>query len=185
MAQLVFPGGGKTPPSVDEVVNICKTLQKELHVTSLDQRLSLLVAKNVAKTAKLYFVKTESMLSNDDVAIQVGGDVTSAQLRNISLANRLDQFFKGLRSIINSQLGAALSEEAVTAIESTTNEGETLLEMILVRFLLGCWRDPFPSSPSRSLSRPLTYSFAPSPIPRRCFAVPSAHVLGCFSALNQ
>eukprot|EP00040_Diaphanoeca_grandis_P029875 m.175790 g.175790 ORF g.175790 m.175790 type:complete len:775 (+) comp31830_c0_seq1:347-2671(+) len=129
--QLVFPAGGRTPPSVDEVVNICKTLQKELHVTSSDQRLSLLVSKNVAKTAKLYFVKTENMVSTDEEAIEVGKDTSAGHLRNISLANRLDQLCKGLKSIINSQLGASLSEESANIIEAAIVQGDVLLDAIL------------------------------------------------------
>ena len=52
--QLVFTAGSRTPPSVDEVVNICKTITKELHVTATDPRLAVPMARNVAKTANLY-----------------------------------------------------------------------------------------------------------------------------------
>jgi hypothetical protein len=66
------------------------------------------MARNVAKTANLYFVKTEAMV--DSAALVRVGDAamdssTAAnQLRNISLANRLDQLCKGLLAIRNSQV---------------------------------------------------------------------------------
>jgi hypothetical protein len=123
-----------------QVVNICKTLTKELHVTSSDPRLSVPMARNVAKTANLYFVKTEAMI--DAMALttvgEAGDSATAAnQLRNISLANRLDQLCKGLLAIKSSQVGAALSDDAGTIILDAIAAGHTLLETELLNPLFG------------------------------------------------
>eukprot|EP00038_Savillea_parva_P031824 m.90780 g.90780 ORF g.90780 m.90780 type:complete len:789 (+) comp9879_c0_seq1:321-2687(+) len=133
--QLVFTAGSRTPPSVDEVVNICKTMTKELQVISSDARLSVPMARNVARTAKLYFVKTETMI--DAVALTTMGEATDSattanQLRNISLANRLDQLCKGLASIKSSQVGASLSDEGGGIIVDAIAQGHELLEVELL-----------------------------------------------------
>ncbi|NWH64373.1 COG5 protein, partial [Geococcyx californianus] len=60
---LVFPPGGRNPPSSDELDSIIKTIASELNVAAVDPDLSLAVAKNVAKTIQLYSVKSEQLVS--------------------------------------------------------------------------------------------------------------------------
>ncbi|XP_065521994.1 conserved oligomeric Golgi complex subunit 5 isoform X3 [Lathamus discolor] len=59
---LVFPPGGRNPPSSDELDSIIKTVASELNVAAVDPDLSLAVAKNVAKTIQLYGVKSEQLM---------------------------------------------------------------------------------------------------------------------------
>ncbi|KAI2665610.1 Conserved oligomeric Golgi complex subunit 5 [Labeo rohita] len=61
---LVFPQGGRNPPSNDELDSIIKTIASELNVASVDSGLTIAVAKNAAKTVQLFCVKSE----------QLGGD---------------------------------------------------------------------------------------------------------------
>uniref|UniRef100_A0AAQ5X9Q4 Conserved oligomeric Golgi complex subunit 5 n=1 Tax=Amphiprion ocellaris TaxID=80972 RepID=A0AAQ5X9Q4_AMPOC len=58
---LVFPMGGRNPPSNDELDSIIKTISSELNVASVDLNLSLAVAKNAAKTVQLFCVKSEQL----------------------------------------------------------------------------------------------------------------------------
>uniref|UniRef100_A0A7N6AXG1 Conserved oligomeric Golgi complex subunit 5 n=1 Tax=Anabas testudineus TaxID=64144 RepID=A0A7N6AXG1_ANATE len=58
---LVFPMGGRNPPSSDELDSIIKTISSELNVASVDPNLSLAVAKNAAKTVQLFCVKSEQL----------------------------------------------------------------------------------------------------------------------------
>uniref|UniRef100_A0A8P4K6G4 Conserved oligomeric Golgi complex subunit 5 n=1 Tax=Dicentrarchus labrax TaxID=13489 RepID=A0A8P4K6G4_DICLA len=58
---LVFPMGGRNPPSNDELDSIIKTISSELNVASVDPNLSLAVAKNAAKTVQLFCVKSEQL----------------------------------------------------------------------------------------------------------------------------
>ncbi|KAL8220984.1 UNVERIFIED_CONTAM: Conserved oligomeric Golgi complex subunit [Gekko kuhli] len=58
---LVFPPGGRNPPSTDELDSIIKTIASELNVVAVDPDLSLAVSKNVAKTVQLYAVKSEQL----------------------------------------------------------------------------------------------------------------------------
>uniref|UniRef100_A0A2K6TIK2 Conserved oligomeric Golgi complex subunit 5 n=1 Tax=Saimiri boliviensis boliviensis TaxID=39432 RepID=A0A2K6TIK2_SAIBB len=58
---LVFPPGGRNPPSSDELDGIIKTIASELNVAAVDTNLTLAVSKNVAKTIQLYSVKSEQL----------------------------------------------------------------------------------------------------------------------------
>uniref|UniRef100_A0A2K6TIK9 Conserved oligomeric Golgi complex subunit 5 n=1 Tax=Saimiri boliviensis boliviensis TaxID=39432 RepID=A0A2K6TIK9_SAIBB len=59
---LVFPPGGRNPPSSDELDGIIKTIASELNVAAVDTNLTLAVSKNVAKTIQLYSVKSEQLV---------------------------------------------------------------------------------------------------------------------------
>ncbi|KAK4829139.1 hypothetical protein QYF61_002354 [Mycteria americana] len=69
---LVFPPGGRNPPSSDELDSIIKSIASELNVAAVDPDLSLAVAKNVAKTIQLYGVKSEqlSVVSNSGIQLE-------------------------------------------------------------------------------------------------------------------
>ncbi|XP_069317807.1 conserved oligomeric Golgi complex subunit 5 isoform X3 [Eulemur rufifrons] len=58
---LVFPPGGRNPPSSDELDGIIKTIASELNVAAVDANLTFAVSKNVAKTIQLYGVKSEQL----------------------------------------------------------------------------------------------------------------------------
>ncbi|PNJ29942.1 COG5 isoform 5 [Pongo abelii] len=58
---LVFPPGGRNPPSSEELDGIIKTIASELNVAAVDTNLTLAVSKNVAKTIQLYSVKSEQL----------------------------------------------------------------------------------------------------------------------------
>nr|KAG5691678.1 hypothetical protein BaRGS_014133 [Batillaria attramentaria] len=55
---LVFTSSTCDPPTTEEVENIVKTISSELHVSSVDTKLSITIAKNVSKTIQLFCVKT-------------------------------------------------------------------------------------------------------------------------------
>uniref|UniRef100_A0A8C3WP07 Conserved oligomeric Golgi complex subunit 5 n=1 Tax=Catagonus wagneri TaxID=51154 RepID=A0A8C3WP07_9CETA len=59
---LVFPPGGRNPPSDDELEGIIKTIASELNVAAVDADLTLAVSKNVAKTVQLYGIKSEQLV---------------------------------------------------------------------------------------------------------------------------
>ncbi|XP_040858402.1 conserved oligomeric Golgi complex subunit 5 isoform X4 [Ochotona curzoniae] len=59
---LVFPPGGRNPPSSDEIDGIIKTIASELNIAAVDANLTLAVSKNVAKTIQLYGVKSEQLM---------------------------------------------------------------------------------------------------------------------------
>uniref|UniRef100_A0A8D3E7L3 Conserved oligomeric Golgi complex subunit 5 n=1 Tax=Scophthalmus maximus TaxID=52904 RepID=A0A8D3E7L3_SCOMX len=86
---LVFPMGGRNPPSSDEMDSIIKTISSELNVALVDPDLSLAVAKNAAKTVQLFCVKSEQLLCTQGEASQVIGPLTEGQRRNVAVVNSL------------------------------------------------------------------------------------------------
>uniref|UniRef100_A0A671K813 Conserved oligomeric Golgi complex subunit 5 n=1 Tax=Sinocyclocheilus anshuiensis TaxID=1608454 RepID=A0A671K813_9TELE len=86
---LVFPQGGRNPPSNDELDSIIKTIASELNVASVDSDLTIAVAKNAAKTVQLFCVKSEQLLCTQGDASQVIGPLTEGQRRNIAVVNSL------------------------------------------------------------------------------------------------
>ncbi|XP_075849867.1 conserved oligomeric Golgi complex subunit 5-like [Microcebus murinus] len=100
---LVFPPGGRNPPSSDELDGIIKTIASELNVAAVDANLTLAVSKNVAKTIQLYGVKSEQLLSTQGDASQVIGPLTEGQRRNVAIVNSLYKLHQSVTKVVSSQ----------------------------------------------------------------------------------
>ncbi|XP_058930495.2 conserved oligomeric Golgi complex subunit 5 isoform X1 [Kogia breviceps] len=100
---LVFPPGGRNPPSADELEGIIKTIASELNVAAVDADLTLAVSKNVAKTIQLYGVKSEQLLSTQGGASQVIGPLTEGQRRNVAVVNSLYKLHQSVTKVVSSQ----------------------------------------------------------------------------------
>ncbi|KAM9704884.1 conserved oligomeric Golgi complex subunit 5 isoform 2-T2 [Menidia menidia] len=122
---LVFPMGGRNPPSNDELDSIIKTISSELNVASVDPNLSLAVAKNAAKTIQLFCVKSEQLLSTQGEASQVIGPLTEGQRRNVAVVNSLYRLQQAVAKII-SGLGSC-PPAAVEALSSSLEAVQVLM----------------------------------------------------------
>ncbi|XP_076861700.1 conserved oligomeric Golgi complex subunit 5 [Brachyhypopomus gauderio] len=113
---LVFPQGGQSPPSSDEMDAISKTIASELTVALVDQRLTIAVAKNVAKTVQLFCVKSEQLLCTQGDASQVIGPLTDGQRRNIAVVNSLYRLQQAVAKVMSGLVAfPAAAEESLTA----------------------------------------------------------------------
>ncbi|XP_063073972.1 conserved oligomeric Golgi complex subunit 5 [Engraulis encrasicolus] len=113
---LVFPQGGRNPPSNDELDSIIKTIGSELNVASVDPSLTVAVAKNAAKTVQLYCVKSEQLLCTQGDASQVIGPLTEGQRRNVGVVNSLFRLSQAVAKVISSQTAfPPAAEQALTA----------------------------------------------------------------------
>ncbi|XP_041832783.1 conserved oligomeric Golgi complex subunit 5 isoform X2 [Melanotaenia boesemani] len=121
---LVFPMGGRNPPSNDELDSIIKTISSELNVASVDQNLSLSVAKNAAKTVQLFCVKSEQLLCTQGDASQVIGPLTDGQRRNVAVVNSLYRLQQAVAKIIS---GLGSSPPAAVEALSSSLEGLQVL----------------------------------------------------------
>ncbi|XP_071153138.1 conserved oligomeric Golgi complex subunit 5-like isoform X1 [Mytilus edulis] len=110
---LVFATGSMNPPTEQEVESIIKTISSELNVASVDTKLSITIAKNVAKTVQLFNVKSEQLLSTDGEASQVIGPATQGQTRNQAVVNTLYLFHQSVTKVVTS-----LNNYSLEAIES-------------------------------------------------------------------
>ncbi|XP_071395900.1 conserved oligomeric Golgi complex subunit 5 isoform X1 [Centroberyx affinis] len=113
---LVFPMGGRNPPSNDELDSIIKTISSELNVASVDPNLTLAVAKNAAKTVQLFCVKSEQLLCTQGDASQVIGPLTEGQRRNVAVVNSLYRLQQAVSKVI-SGLGSCppAAEQALSS----------------------------------------------------------------------
>uniref|UniRef100_A0ABI7X895 Conserved oligomeric Golgi complex subunit 5 n=1 Tax=Felis catus TaxID=9685 RepID=A0ABI7X895_FELCA len=105
---LVFPPGGRNPPSADELEGIIKTIASELNVAAVDADLTIAVSKNVAKTIQLYGVKSEQLLSTQGDASQVIGPLTEGQRRNVAVVNSLYKLHQSVTKTIHVLMGSAV-----------------------------------------------------------------------------
>ncbi|XP_015265030.1 PREDICTED: conserved oligomeric Golgi complex subunit 5 [Gekko japonicus] len=120
---LVFPPGGRNPPSTDELDSIIKTIASELNVAAVDPDLSLAVSKNVAKTIQLYAVKSEQLLSTQGDASQVIGPLTEGQRRNVAVVNSLYRLHQSILKVVSNQSAfPAASEQTISAALKTVHD---------------------------------------------------------------
>ncbi|XP_069085933.1 conserved oligomeric Golgi complex subunit 5 [Pleurodeles waltl] len=113
---LVFPPGGRNPPSTDELDSIIKTITSELNVAAVDPNLSLAVSKNIAKTIQLYGVKSEQLLSTQGDASQVIGPLTDGQRRNVAVVNSLYRLHQSVLKVVSSQSSfPAVADQTISA----------------------------------------------------------------------
>ncbi|XP_034145911.1 conserved oligomeric Golgi complex subunit 5 isoform X2 [Esox lucius] len=131
---LVFPMGGRNPPSHDELDSIIKTISSELNVASVDPGLSAAVAKNAAKTVQLFCVKSEQLLSTQGDASQVIGPLTEGQRRNVAVVNSLFRIHQAVAKVI-SGLGSCPTA-AEQAISASLEEVQALMASAIQPLLL-------------------------------------------------
>uniref|UniRef100_A0A674AY20 Conserved oligomeric Golgi complex subunit 5 n=1 Tax=Salmo trutta TaxID=8032 RepID=A0A674AY20_SALTR len=127
---LVFPMGGRNPPSHDELDSIIKTITSELNVASVDTSLTLAVAKNAAKTVQLFCVKSEQLLSTQGDASQVIGPLTEGQRRNMAVVNslyRLHQAVAKVRQTLVSSHTALMASAVQPLLLSVSDSIEAII----------------------------------------------------------
>ncbi|KAF6085592.1 component of oligomeric golgi complex 5 [Phyllostomus discolor] len=117
---LVFPPGGRNPPSSDELDGIIKTIASELNVAAVDGDLTLAISKNVAKTIQLYGVKSEQLLSTQGDASQVIGPLTEGQRRNVAVVNSLFRLHQSVTKVVSTQSSfpAAAEQTIISALKT-------------------------------------------------------------------
>ncbi|XP_023932212.1 conserved oligomeric Golgi complex subunit 5 [Lingula anatina] len=101
---LVFSGSTFYPPTAEEVDSIVKTISSELNVASVDNGLSVTIARNVAKTVKLFAVKCEQLVCTDGEASQVISPSTEGQGRNAAVVNTLFQLHVAVSKVKQSYI---------------------------------------------------------------------------------
>ncbi|XP_077120900.1 conserved oligomeric Golgi complex subunit 5 isoform X2 [Ranitomeya variabilis] len=121
---LVFPPGGRNPPSADELESILKTIASEMNVAAVDPNLCSAVSKNVAKTIQLFGVKSEQLLSTQGDASQVIGPLTEGQRRNVAVVNSLYRLHHSIHKMVvsgQSSLPAAAEQNITAAMKTIDN----------------------------------------------------------------
>ncbi|CAK8697833.1 unnamed protein product [Clavelina lepadiformis] len=100
---LVFPSGGRNPPSNEELEAIVRTISSEISIASVDEGLAITVARNIVKTIQLFAVKSEQLVPTQGDASQVIGPPTSAQIRNVAVVNSLYSLQTNVLKLLKEQ----------------------------------------------------------------------------------
>ncbi|ELT89629.1 hypothetical protein CAPTEDRAFT_226404 [Capitella teleta] len=122
---LVFSSSSANPPTQAEIDNISRTISSELNVASIDAHLSATIAKNIAKTIKLYTVKSEQLLVTDGEGSQVIGPPTAGQTLNAEVVNSLFKFHQAVTKAVES-----LNDYPAIAISFIQEALESVVEMM-------------------------------------------------------
>ncbi|KAK2832624.1 hypothetical protein Q7C36_016086 [Tachysurus vachellii] len=123
---LVFPQGGHSPPSTDEMDSIIKTFGSELNVALVDPGLTIAVVKNISKTVQLFCVKSEHLLCTQGDASQVIGPLTEGQRRNVAVVNSLYHLQQSLTKVISMLPSFPSAAEQVLTV--SLEEVQTLMD---------------------------------------------------------
>ncbi|NXF18717.1 COG5 protein, partial [Rhodinocichla rosea] len=114
---LVFPPGGRNPPSSDELDSIIKTIARYVHVRHWKCILEIL---NMYFVITYSFRKEASLLSTQGDASQVIGPLTEGQRRNVAVVNSLYKLHQAVLKVITSQSSfpAAAEQTVTTALKA-------------------------------------------------------------------
>ncbi|NXR97646.1 COG5 protein, partial [Oxylabes madagascariensis] len=112
---LVFPPGGRNPPSSDELDSIIKTIARYAHVRHLNVILNMYFFINFS-----FRKETSLALSTQGDASQVIGPLTEGQRRNVAVVNSLYKLHQAVLKIITSQSSfpAAAEQTVTTALKA-------------------------------------------------------------------
>ncbi|XP_076362268.1 conserved oligomeric Golgi complex subunit 5-like isoform X3 [Tachypleus tridentatus] len=97
----VFSGGNQDPPTQDDIEGIVKIISSEMTVASVDLVLSKNVAKTVGNIVKIFTIKCEDMITEDEEATQVIHPPTSHQHLNATIAYLLLLFESQLTEFLD------------------------------------------------------------------------------------
>uniref|UniRef100_A0A8C3Y555 Conserved oligomeric Golgi complex subunit 5 n=1 Tax=Catharus ustulatus TaxID=91951 RepID=A0A8C3Y555_CATUS len=97
---LVFPPGGRNPPSSDELDSIIKTIARYAHVRHCKC--------NIQCVQSYSFRKETSLLSTQGDASQVIGPLTEGQRRNVAVVNSLYKLHQAVLKAVHDLMGNAV-----------------------------------------------------------------------------
>ncbi|KAL2750038.1 conserved oligomeric Golgi complex subunit 5 [Vespula maculifrons] len=121
---------GTNLPNQDEIDNLIRTVTNELSVSLVDDCLSIVVARNVSKSIRLFCLKCEQGLITGGEASQVIDSPTAGQQTNVTLANLLHYLSSQINRVI-ANLSSGLPVEGSTIISSAIKESDVLTKSIL------------------------------------------------------
>ncbi|KAI4498081.1 hypothetical protein M0802_006905 [Mischocyttarus mexicanus] len=121
---------GTNLPNQDEIDTLIRTVTNELSVSLVDDGLSIVVARNVSKSIRLFCLKCEQGLISGGEASQVIDSPTAGQQTNVTLANLLHYLSSQVNRVI-ANLSSGLPVEGSTIISSAIKESDVLTKSIL------------------------------------------------------
>uniref|UniRef100_H3ANZ6 Component of oligomeric golgi complex 5 n=1 Tax=Latimeria chalumnae TaxID=7897 RepID=H3ANZ6_LATCH len=132
---LVFPPGGRNPPSNDELDSIIKTIARAISICDIRDSLSCSVNKTVVlkNTVKMYHLKTSEVLSMQGEASQVIGPLTEGQRRNVAVVNSLYRLHQSVLKVVSglTSFPSAAEHSIAVALETAHSLMESAIQPLL------------------------------------------------------
>ncbi|KIY53032.1 hypothetical protein FISHEDRAFT_63466 [Fistulina hepatica ATCC 64428] len=139
----VLGGGARTPPGMNEGVNVARTITNELDSARFDPLLVRVVAKNVASSLDMLLSRVEGLVIRDRSAITlIGPTATPQQVLNAQLVTFLYHCWVGVNK---------LKEEHVESVFNILSPGVQKMHALYERIL-----DPLVAAIRRELGAIIT-----------------------------
>ncbi|PIA41525.1 hypothetical protein AQUCO_02200151v1 [Aquilegia coerulea] len=138
LVNSVFPVSSRgSVPSKDQISRIILRVQEEIEAVKLDGRLTLLVLREIGKVLLLLAQRAEFQISTGPDARQVNGPANSAQLKNFTLCQHLQEIHTristmmlGLPTVASDVLSPSLGAIYGVACDSVTSLFQAMLDRL-------------------------------------------------------
>ncbi|MCL7028996.1 hypothetical protein MKW94_012421 [Papaver nudicaule] len=137
----IFPVSSRgSVPSKDQISRIALRVQEEIEAVKLDGRLTLLVLREIGKVLRLLAQRAEYQISTGPEARQVTGPATSAQLRNFTLCQHLQEIHTRISSTMLTlpSIASEVLSESLGAIYGVACDSVTSLFQAMLDRLEAC-----------------------------------------------
>ncbi|KAH7424625.1 hypothetical protein KP509_11G016500 [Ceratopteris richardii] len=134
----MFPFGIRgSIPSQDQVSRFVSRIQEEVEAVKLDERLNLLVLREVGKVLQLLSEKFEYQIATGPESRQVLGPATPVQTKNFSVCLQLQEVYSRINSMLSSmpQSAADVLSPSLGAINGVASDSITPLFKVMVERL--------------------------------------------------
>lgn len=134
----MFPFGIRgSIPSQDQISRLVSRIQEEIEAVKLDERLALLVLREVGKILQLLAEKFEYQIATGPESRQVIGPAMPVQIKNFSVCLQLQEVYSRINTLISSmpQSAADMLSPSLGAINGVASDSITPLFQAMVERL--------------------------------------------------
>eukprot|EP00250_Pteridium_aquilinum_P008386 c17905_g2_i1 orf=280-2844(-) len=132
----MFPFARGNIPSQDQILRLISRIQEEIEAVKLDERLALLVLREVGKVLQLLAEKFEYQIATGPDSRQVIGPATPLQIKNFSVCLQLQEVHSRISTMISSMPQAAeMLSPSLGAINGVALDSLTQLFQAMVERL--------------------------------------------------
>ncbi|XP_044502086.1 conserved oligomeric Golgi complex subunit 5-like [Mangifera indica] len=141
LVNTVFPVSSRgSVPSKEQISRIISRIQEEIEAVQMDGRLTLLVLRVIGKVLILLAERAEYQISTGLEARQISGPATSAQLKNFTLCQHLQEIYTHISLMISGlpTLAADVLSPAIGTIYGVACDSVTSLFQAMIDRLESC-----------------------------------------------
>ncbi|XP_010556223.1 PREDICTED: conserved oligomeric Golgi complex subunit 5 [Tarenaya hassleriana] len=141
LVNAIFPMSSRgSVPSKEQISRVLSRIQEEIEAVQPDGRLTLLLLREIGKVLLLLAERAEYQISTGPEARQITGPATSAQIRNFTLCQHLQDIHMRISSMISDlpSIAADVLSPSLGAIYGVACDSVTSLFQAMVDRLESC-----------------------------------------------